>query len=53
MNDLTTIDQSALQDLDELLGTEVTGGGGSAIFRVPELVVYSKSRDKETKKPIP
>lgn len=53
MNDLTTIDQSALQDLDELLGTEVTGGGGSAIVRVPELVINSKSRDKETKKPIP
>ena len=53
MNDLTTIDQGALQDLDELLGTEVTGGGGSAIVRVPELVINSKSRDKETKKPIP
>ena len=53
MNDLTTIDQSALQDLDELLGTEVTGVGGSAIVRVPELVINSKSRDKETKKAIP
>ena len=54
MNDLTTIDKSALEEINALLGTEVSGGGGgSAIARVPELKINSRSRDKETKKAIP
>lgn len=54
MNDLTTIDNSALQEMDALLGTEVKGGGGSSsIVRVPELVINARSRDKDTKKAIP
>lgn len=53
MNDLTTIDAGALAEMNELLGTEVSGGGGSSVVRVPELKINSRSRDKDTKKPIP
>lgn len=54
MSDLTTIDQNALEEMNALLGTEVSGGGGSsAIVRVPELKINSRSRDKDSKKPIP
>ena len=52
MSDLTTINGAELQELNALLGTEVSGGG-TAIARVPELTINSRSRDKETKKPIP
>lgn len=53
MNDLTTIDNAALQEMNALLGTEVSGGGSPAIARVPELKINSRSRDKDTKKAIP
>ena len=53
MNDLTNINQQDLQAMNELLGTQVTGGTGGAIVRVPELKINSRSRDKDTKKAIP
>ena len=53
MNDLTNVNQIDLQAMNELLGTQVTGGTGGAIVRVPELKINSRSRDKETKKAIP
>lgn len=53
MNDLTNVNQIDLQAMNELLGTQVTGGTGGAIVRVPELKINSRSRDKDTKKAIP
>lgn len=53
MNDLTVIDGNELAALNEILGTQVTGGGGTSIVRVPELKINSKSRNKATKKAIP
>jgi len=53
MNDLTTIDPAALQELQEELGTEIRGGGRSSIVKVPELKINARSKDKVTKKPIP
>ena len=53
MNDLTNVNQQDLQAMNELLGTQVTGGTGGAIVRVPELKINSRSRDKDTKKAIP
>jgi len=52
MNDLTNVNQNDLQAMNELLGTQVTGGG-DAIVRVPELRINSRSRDKDTKQAIP
>lgn len=54
MNDLTTIDNSELQEIEALLGTQPSSsGGGDGLIRVPELKINSRSRDKDTKKPIP
>ena len=54
MNELTQIDSSELAELAEILGTEVPSGSNkSALVRVPELKINAKSRNKNTKKPIP
>jgi hypothetical protein len=54
MNDLTTIDNSELQEIEALLGTQPSSsGGGDGLIRVPELKINSRSRDKDTKKAIP
>ena len=51
MNDLTTIDNSELQEIEALLGTQAkSGGSGSSQFRVPELKINSRTRDKDTKR---
>lgn len=53
MNDLVTFESSDLAELADILGTEVSGGGGSEVIRVPELRANARTRDKATKKSIP
>jgi len=55
MNDLTTVDANELQELEALLGTQTSSGGGDgpALVRVPELKINNGTREKETKKKIP
>ena len=52
MNDLVTFESSDIAELADILGT-TTGGSAPDLFRVPELSINSKSRDKATKKSIP
>ena len=54
MNDLTIIDSAELEELNALLGTEVSGGKSEpSISKVPVLQINSRSKSKGTRKSIP
>ena len=54
MNDLTIIDGAELEELNALLGTEVSGGKSEpSISKVPVLQINSRSKSKGTRKSIP
>lgn len=52
MNDLTTVDANELQELEALLGTQTSSGGGDgpALVRVPELKINNSTRDTNKNK---
>jgi len=52
MNDLVTFESSELKEVANILGIK-TGNTAPEILKVPELAINFKSRDKDTKKPIP